>query len=120
MKGLRSAADCGTGAAAPASEGSACDPSRRLRERRITGFSATRRRHLGLLVLVIRVTGRAARLLDLVFNHGDDRMIGDAALARTVVVENVTEPKPALLHDSPGPIPFKMGWMNRRAQVLAV
>jgi hypothetical protein len=28
-------------------------------------------------------------------------MVGDAALARTVVVKNVTEPNPALLHKLP-------------------
>ena len=33
-------------------------------------------------------------------------MIGDAALTWTIVVENVTEPKPALLHYSPGAIPL--------------
>jgi hypothetical protein len=28
-------------------------------------------------------------------------VIGDAALARTVVVDDVTEPNPALLHETP-------------------
>jgi hypothetical protein len=28
-------------------------------------------------------------------------MVGDAALARTVVIENVTEPNPAMLHELP-------------------
>ena len=56
------------------------------------------RGHPGLLVFVIGVARGAARLLDLVVDHRDNRMIGDAALARTVVVQNVTEPKPALLH----------------------
>ena len=59
---------------------------------------APRRRRLGLLIFVVRVAGGAACLLHLVFNHRDDRMIRDAALARTVVVQNVTEPNPALLH----------------------
>src|SRR6185503_3265493 len=54
-----------------------------------------------LLVFMVRVTRRAARLLHLVVDHRDDRMVGDAALTRTVVVQNVTEPKPALLHELP-------------------
>jgi hypothetical protein len=41
---------------------------------------------------------RASRLLDVVAHHRDDRMVRHAALARTVVVENVTKPKLALLH----------------------
>jgi len=59
---------------------------------------AARRRHARLFVLVIRVTRHAARLLHLVINHGNNRVIGDAAFTRTIVVQNVTEPKPALLH----------------------
>jgi hypothetical protein len=82
---------------------------RSVRQRRLVPLLAAGRRHSGLLVLVIRVTGRAACLLDLVFDHGDDRMIGDAALARTVVVENVTEPKPALLHELPRIDSFQVG-----------
>jgi hypothetical protein len=57
-------------------------------------------RHLGLLVFVLRVARGAPRLLDGVVDHRDDRVIGDAALTRTVVVQNVTEPKPALLHEN--------------------
>jgi hypothetical protein len=59
---------------------------------------AARRGNPRLLVVMVRVARRAARLLHLVIDHRDDRVIGDAALARTVVVQNVTEPKPALLH----------------------
>jgi hypothetical protein len=62
-----------------------------------TPFSALRR-HLGLLVFVIGVAGSASGLLHLVVNHRDDGVIRDAALARAIVVQNVTEPKPALLH----------------------
>jgi hypothetical protein len=47
---------------------------------------------------VFRVARRATRLLHLVIDHGDDGMVGDATLTRTIVVQNVTEPKPALLH----------------------
>ena len=65
------------------------------------GLLAPGRRHLRVLVFVLGVTRRAPCLLDVVLDHRDHRMVGDAALARTVVVENVTEPKPALIHVSP-------------------
>ena len=55
----------------------------------------------GAFVLVIRLARRAARLLHLVVDHRDDGMVGDAALARAIVVENVTEADPALLHQLP-------------------
>jgi hypothetical protein len=54
---------------------------------------------------MIRVACGAARLLHLIINHRHDRVIGDAAFTRTIVVQNVTEPKPALLHLVP-PEPF--------------
>jgi hypothetical protein len=57
---------------------------------------------------MIGVAGGAACLLDLFFDHGEDDMVGHAALARTVVVENVTEPNPALLHELPRE-PFLQG-----------
>ena len=58
---------------------------------------------------MVRVAGGAASLLHLVFNHRDDRMIRDAALARTIVVQNVTEPNPALLHELPRSDAFRVG-----------
>jgi hypothetical protein len=60
-------------------------------------------------VLVIRIAGGTARLLHLIFNHGDNGMIGNAALARTIVVQNVTEPKPALLHQTLRSRSFQVG-----------
>ena len=54
-------------------------------------------RRLAGLVDVLGVARRAARLLHLIVNHRHDRVVGDAALTRAVVVQNVTEPKPALL-----------------------
>jgi hypothetical protein len=36
-------------------------------------------------------------------------VVRDAALARTVVVQNVTEPKPALLHELPRSVAFQVG-----------
>jgi hypothetical protein len=64
------------------------------------GFGAfsARRRNLCPFEFVVRVAGGAASLLDLILDHGHHGMTGDATLAGTVVVQNVTEPKPALLH----------------------
>ena len=61
-------------------------------------FLLAPRRYPRLLVFMVRIAGGAARLLDLVLDHRDHRVVGDAALTRTIVVQNVTEPKPALLH----------------------
>jgi len=55
-------------------------------------------RDFGVLVLVFCVTGRAARLLDGRLDHRDDGVVGYAPLARTIIVQNVTKPKLALLH----------------------
>ncbi|MBI4264282.1 MAG: hypothetical protein HY657_07890 [Acidobacteria bacterium] len=62
------------------------------------GLLATGWRRLRVLVLVLRVARRAARLLHILRDHRHYHVIGDPALPRTVVVQNVTEPKPALLH----------------------
>jgi hypothetical protein len=55
-------------------------------------------RNLRVFVGVLVVAGRASGLLDLVFDHGDDRMVGDTAFSGTVVVHDSTEPRPALIH----------------------
>jgi hypothetical protein len=47
---------------------------------------------------MFRFARRAARLLDGVADHRHDGVIGEPALARAVVVKNVTKPKLALLH----------------------
>ena len=73
--------------------------------------------HSRLLVLVVRVAGRATGLLHLVFNHRDDGVIGDAPFPRTVVVYDVTEPKPALLHELPRSESFQVGCRKRTVQV---
>jgi hypothetical protein len=65
------------------------------------GLATPRRRHSRVFVFVLRVARRAPRLLDIVRDHRDHRMVGDAALTRTVVIQNVTEPKPALIHENP-------------------
>jgi hypothetical protein len=59
---------------------------------------AALRGNAGLLVFMVGIAGRAAGLLHLVIDHGDNGVVGDAALTRAVVVQNVTEPRPALLH----------------------
>jgi hypothetical protein len=50
---------------------------------------------------VLGIARRTPHLLHLIVDHCHYRVIGDAALARTVVVQDVTEPKPALLHEKP-------------------
>jgi hypothetical protein len=66
-----------------------------------TRLPAARGRRLRATVLVVRVARRAPRLLHRVINHRNDRVIRDTALARTIVVDNVTEPNPALRHEVP-------------------
>jgi hypothetical protein len=83
--------------------------------RRRTSFPTSRRGNPGLLVFMVRVTRGAARLLHRIVNHRNDGVIGNAALARTVVVENVTEPNPALLHELP-PEPIPSGGMREKVQ----
>jgi hypothetical protein len=72
-----------------------------LRKERRRRLLAALGRDPRLFVLVLRVAGNAARLFDLVVDHRDDGVIGYAALARTVVVQHVTRPEPALLHALP-------------------
>jgi hypothetical protein len=62
------------------------------------GFLLAPRGHTRLLVFMVRIARGAARLLHLILDHRHYRVVGDAALARTIVIQNVTEPKPALLH----------------------
>jgi hypothetical protein len=70
----------------------------------VLGYGAsllTADRSFSLLVFVLGVAGGASRLPNIVLDHGDDDVVGNAALARAVIVQNVTEPKPALLHELP-------------------
>jgi hypothetical protein len=59
------------------------------------------RGNLRLFVLVFGIARRTPRLLHFVANHGDDGVVGDSALAGTVVIHDVTEPRLALLHQAP-------------------
>jgi hypothetical protein len=52
----------------------------------------------GVLVLVLRIARRATRLLDVRTDHRHHGVVGNTSLARAVIVENVTKPKLALLH----------------------
>jgi hypothetical protein len=53
---------------------------------------------LRLLVLVLGTARRASDEANGVGYHRDDRVIADAALSRTVVIDDVTNPWLALLH----------------------
>src|SRR5205085_821359 len=55
-------------------------------------------RYLRVLVSVLGVARRAARLLHVGPDHRDDRVVGESPLTRTIIVQNVTKPKLALLH----------------------
>jgi hypothetical protein len=58
-------------------------------------------RNFSALVGVLGIARRTTSLLDILFDHRDDGMVGEPPLARTVVVQYVTETQPALLHSTP-------------------
>jgi hypothetical protein len=64
-------------------------------------FFLSLRRHLCLFVLVLHVARDAASLFDVVVDHRHDGVISNAAFARTIIVQHVAGPKPALLHAFP-------------------
>jgi len=72
-----------------------------LREQCSLRLLAPLRRHLAVLVLVFCVADDAAGLLDVIVDHRHDGVIRNTALARTVIVQHVAGPKPALLHALP-------------------
>ena len=84
------------GSSGSCSFGAAREPLRGKRRGRLR--LAAKPRHLRLLEFVLGFAGRAARLLHFVADHRDDGVVGDAAFARAIVVQNVTKPKLALLH----------------------
>ena len=49
-------------------------------------------RNLAAFIGVFRVACGATRQSDFVAHHGDNRVIGETTLARTIVVQNVTKP----------------------------
>jgi hypothetical protein len=88
-----------------------------LREECRSGAFAPLRRNLALFVLVLGITHDAACLLDVVVDHRDDGVIGDTALARTIVVQHVAGPKPALLHAIPRKLVRSLCGRENRALV---
>src|SRR5262245_32799565 len=75
-------------------------------ERRLRPLSPLRG-DLALFVFVFRIADNTARLFYAVVDHRDDGVIGDTALARTVIVQHVAGPKPALLHALPRQIKLR-------------
>jgi len=69
----------------------------RVQRGRRLPFAALARHH-GVFVFVFGVARGAPGLFDVRSEHRDHGVIGHAPLARTVVVQNVTKPKLALLH----------------------
>jgi hypothetical protein len=88
------------------------DQFRRLRSDRGAGRRLGRqhgrallppRRHFRLAIVVFGVAGGAAGLANLVFNHRDHGVITHTPFTRTIVIDDVTNPWLALLHEkSPG------------------
>jgi hypothetical protein len=73
-----------------------------------------------MLVLMLGVAGRAARLLHIGADHGNDGVIGEPPLSGTVIVEDVTKPKLALLHQKAPERDLTGGKRNREgAAILA-
>src|SRR5438128_217484 len=68
---------------------------------------------LAALVGVLGVACRTPCLLDVVFDHRHDGVVRHASFARTIVVQNVTETQPALLHSRSPELCLMMGWKDR-------
>jgi hypothetical protein len=47
---------------------------------------------------MLGVARETARLLHVLFDHRDDGVVRDAPLARTIIVQYVTETQPTLVH----------------------
>jgi hypothetical protein len=65
------------------------------------GFLLSPSRDLAPFVRMLCIARGASGLLDVLFYHRDNGMVGQPPLARTVVVQYVTETQPALLHSNP-------------------
>lgn len=68
---------------------------------RAGGLFLSPSRDFAPFVRVLGIARRAPGLLDVFFYHRNDGMVGQPPLARTVVVQYVTETQPALLHSTP-------------------
>src|SRR5262249_53481938 len=69
-------------------------------------------RYTRVLVFVVRVARRATRLLDVLTDHRDDDVIRQATLAWTVIIQNGTRPKLALLHQE---LPMDPRWRGKES-----
>src|SRR5262249_54805888 len=69
-------------------------------------------RDFRVLVFMLGVARRAPGLLHIGADHRDYGMVGDAPLARTVIIQNVTKAKLALLHPNslPRPRRYRPRW----------
>ena len=76
-------------------------------------------RNLAAFVRVLGIARRASSLFDVFLDHRDDGMVREPSLARTVVVQYVTETQPALLHSVPPRITV-YGWKKDPLAVLSV
>jgi hypothetical protein len=78
--------------------GPTCRAMRVQRRRSIRLLSLTR--NLGVLVFMLGLARGAAGLLHIRTNHCHNSVVGHAAFTRTIIVQNVTKPKLALLHQT--------------------
>jgi hypothetical protein len=85
--------------------------SHRRQNRRSLGLLSLAR-YARVLVFVVRVARRAARLLDVVTDHRDDDVIRQPTLTWTVIIQNVTRPKLALLHQE---LPMDPRWRGKES-----
>ena len=69
-------------------------------------------RNFPSFVRMLRIARRTTGLFDVLFDHRHNGMVGEPSLARTVVVQYVTETQPALLHSTPPKITV-YGWKER-------
>jgi hypothetical protein len=77
------------------------------------GLLLPRRRNFRGSVVVFGIARHAAYLADVVLHHRDNRVIAHAPLARTVVIDQITNSKLALHHQK---IPRKLGQERERQQ----
>jgi hypothetical protein len=76
-------------------------------------------RNLSPFVRVLGIARRASSLFDVFLDHRDNGVVREPSLARTVVVQYVTETQPALLHSVPPRITV-YGWKKDPLAVLSV
>ena len=70
--------------------------------KRVRSILATPTGRAAAFERVLGIARRASRLANRVVNHRDDGVVGHAPLTRTVIIDGITDPQPALLHETPG------------------